>query len=128
MPGGNGTGPLGQGPMTGRGLGYCAGYGAPGFTTNGRLGLGLGFRGGFGLRYPYRYSWFGRGWGYRGYYSTYGAPAANPYYSYPYKYGKGVTTDEVEALKDTLSQVSNVLGEISRRIAELEKNKSESST
>jgi hypothetical protein len=23
MPGGNGTGPLGQGSMTGRGLGYC---------------------------------------------------------------------------------------------------------
>ena len=23
MPGGNGTGPLGLGPMTGRGMGYC---------------------------------------------------------------------------------------------------------
>ena len=23
MPAGNGTGPLGQGPMTGRGMGYC---------------------------------------------------------------------------------------------------------
>ena len=23
MPKGNGTGPLGQGPMTGRGMGYC---------------------------------------------------------------------------------------------------------
>ena len=23
MPGGNGTGPLGQGPMTGHGMGYC---------------------------------------------------------------------------------------------------------
>jgi len=34
MPGQNGTGPLGQGPLTGRGLGPC--------------GRGLGFRRGFG--------------------------------------------------------------------------------
>ena len=26
MPFGDGTGPLGLGPMTGRGAGYCAGY------------------------------------------------------------------------------------------------------
>lgn len=26
MPGGDRTGPLGMGPMTGRGLGYCAGF------------------------------------------------------------------------------------------------------
>lgn len=25
MPGGDGTGPAGLGPMTGRGMGYCAG-------------------------------------------------------------------------------------------------------
>ena len=126
MPGGNGTGPLGQGSMTGRGLGYCAGYGAPGFATNGRFGLGLGFRGGFGWRYPYGYPWFGRDRWYRGYYPTYGAPAANPYYSYPYNYDEGITTEEVEALKGTLSQASNMLEEISRRIAELEKNKPKS--
>ena len=34
MPGGDGTGPMGQGPLTGRGLGPC--------------GRGLGFRRGFG--------------------------------------------------------------------------------
>ena len=27
MPGGDRTGPLGQGPMTGRGAGYCGGFG-----------------------------------------------------------------------------------------------------
>jgi len=26
MPGGDGTGPWGRGPMTGRGFGYCGGY------------------------------------------------------------------------------------------------------
>jgi hypothetical protein len=38
MPGGDGTGPLGMGPMTGRALGRCAGFGR---------GLGGGLGGGF---------------------------------------------------------------------------------
>ena len=29
MPRGDGTGPAGLGPMTGRSAGYCAGYGVP---------------------------------------------------------------------------------------------------
>jgi len=33
MPFGDGTGPMGMGPMTGRGFGYCAGYPAPGFAN-----------------------------------------------------------------------------------------------
>ena len=33
MPGGDGTGPMGLGPMTGRAAGYCAGYPAPGFMN-----------------------------------------------------------------------------------------------
>ena len=33
MPRGDGTGPAGLGPMTGRGLGYCAGYSRPGYAT-----------------------------------------------------------------------------------------------
>ena len=37
MPQGDGTGPAGQGPMTGRGMGYCAGYDVP------RFGRGRGF-------------------------------------------------------------------------------------
>jgi len=39
MPGGDGTGPLGYGPLTGRGLGPC----------------GLGMRRGFGRGFGYRY-------------------------------------------------------------------------
>jgi len=31
MPRGDGTGPMGLGPMTGRGAGFCAGFPAPGF-------------------------------------------------------------------------------------------------
>jgi len=33
MPGGDRTGPMGMGPMTGRAAGYCAGAAAPGFVS-----------------------------------------------------------------------------------------------
>lgn len=33
MPFGDGTGPMGRGPMTGRGAGFCAGAGRPGFAN-----------------------------------------------------------------------------------------------
>ena len=33
MPRGNGTGPRSQGPMTGRGMGYCTGYSRPEFSN-----------------------------------------------------------------------------------------------
>ena len=44
MPGGDGTGPMGMGPMTGRAAGYCAGYPMPGFM-NAIPGRGIGGRG-----------------------------------------------------------------------------------
>lgn len=47
MPGRDGTGPMGAGAMTGRGMGLCAG-GVPGYGTGRGLGLGLGWRRGFG--------------------------------------------------------------------------------
>ena len=57
MPGGDGTGPLGQGPRTGRALGYCAGYPMPGFMNPG-FGFGRGFRRfggrGFGIGFGWR--------------------------------------------------------------------------
>jgi len=42
MPRGSRTGPLGRGPRTGRGLGYCAGFPSPGFETP-RFGRGFGY-------------------------------------------------------------------------------------
>ncbi|MGV9171298.1 MAG: DUF5320 domain-containing protein [Promethearchaeia archaeon] len=41
MPRGDQTGPNGQGPMTGRGLGLCSGSNTPGFMKN----QGVGFTG-----------------------------------------------------------------------------------
>ena len=53
MPGGDGTGPAGMGPMTGRAAGFCAGYPVPGFMNP--------IPGGFGGR---GFGWGrGRGWG-----------------------------------------------------------------
>ncbi len=48
MPRGDKTGPAGQGPRTGRGLGYCSGFDAPGFMQPG-FGRGMGYGRGMGL-------------------------------------------------------------------------------
>lgn len=63
MPFGDRTGPEGRGPLTGRGMGLCAGYDAPGYANTGfgfRRGMGRGFfsRGrGFGRGFRARWFW-----------------------------------------------------------------------
>ncbi len=58
MPRGNGMGPMGMGPKTGRAAGFCAGNGQPGFANSGAgRGCGLGRGRGMG----------GQGRGGRGY-------------------------------------------------------------
>jgi len=49
MPRVDGTGPSGQGPLTGRGMGYCAGFTTPGFMNPG-FGRGFGRGRGFAFR------------------------------------------------------------------------------
>lgn len=86
MPLGDRTGPWGLGPMTGRAMGYCAGYPVPGFMNPGPWfgpGFGRGFGRGFG---------FGRGRGWRrgGFSPLWGSPYPwmMPYaYPFPYSYG-----------------------------------------
>ena len=41
MPRGDGTGPMGGGPMSGRGMGTCAAYPNPGYASGG-FGCGKG--------------------------------------------------------------------------------------
>jgi len=64
MPRGDRTGPSGEGPTTGRGMGYCTGNDRPGFDDPrsnwgrgfGRRfqgGMGYGWRAGFGFRHGY---------------------------------------------------------------------------
>ncbi len=58
MPGGDRTGPLGMGPATGRGAGFCRGYGTAGFASrsggSGSVGRGFG-RGGYGRGWRNRF-------------------------------------------------------------------------
>jgi len=55
MPQGDRTGPAGQGAMTGRGMGFCAGFDSPGFMNNGfGRGMGRGFGRGRGRGFGWR--------------------------------------------------------------------------
>lgn len=58
MPGRDGTGPMGQGPMTGRGLGMCKGTYAPKFSLYPARSFRLGrrWRQGLGFRRTYFYT------------------------------------------------------------------------
>lgn len=71
MPRGDNTGPMGQGPMTGRAAGFCAGYNVPGYVNTapaGRGGFGHGFGRGAGRGFGRA---AGRGFG-RGYNEGFG--------------------------------------------------------
>jgi len=119
MPGGDGTGPAGMGPMTGRAAGYCAGYPVPGYMnpTVPRMGMGWGFR---------------RGWRAAGY-APYGAawpttpPAVAPGVQ-PFApgvqpgFGYGMTQEqETEVLKNQAQMLGQQLEQINKRLEELEK-------
>jgi len=115
MPRGDGTGPMGMGPMTGRATGYCAGYPVPGYANP----------------IPGRRSWFGRGGG-RGrrhwYYAT-GLPGwARTAYDYPafggqvFPYGPELTAkEEMDMLKDQAQALKQQLKDIQSHISTLEK-------
>ena len=109
MPRGDGTGPGGMGPMTGRAAGYCAGYSVPGFMNpvggRGFGGWGRG-RGGGG----------GRGWG-RGS-QMMGAPGWGVNYAgVP---PQPMPAQELEALKNQAAYMKNSLDEINERMKEVE--------
>jgi len=61
MPRGDGTGPMGAGAMTGRGLGPCAGGDRLGYGPGYGAGFGYGCRRGFGSRFG---GFFGLGRGF----------------------------------------------------------------
>lgn len=129
MPGGDRTGPAGLGPMTGRGAGYCAGYGMPGYA-NPYGGRGFWGRGWFGRG-------GGRGWrnwrygaGYMGAWPVYGMPYAGAagYPYYPYGAGTGMAPqDEMEMLKAQSETLRSQLDQIQERMTALEQAQSEAS-
>ena len=122
MPGGDRTGPRGLGSMTGRGLGYCAGYDAPGYTMGSGMGLGRGWGRGRGVGYGRGFG-YGRGLGYR-------APIYSPVYT-PYPSGiiPQITPEnqltmlkqEKDYLDSEMNGIKSALDDISKRIEDLEK-------
>jgi hypothetical protein len=128
MPFGNRTGPQGLGPMTGRGMGFCAGYPAPGYANPipgrgfGRGGGGRGWGRGFGRGYGWGRG-FGRGFGWGpGWGPPYGplAPGYGPAYAPSYR-----PEDEVTALKDQAKYFEEALQDIKKRIEENESSAEE---
>ena len=121
MPGGDRTGPMGMGPMTGRAAGFCAGYPAPGFMNpvpgRGCWGWGRG-GGGRGHRHWF-YATGLTGWqraahGYPAYGTPYGAPYAAPH-------APAMTSEqEVEVLKSQAEYLEDSLEGIRKRLDELE--------
>ncbi len=110
MPGGDGTGPRGMGPMTGRGAGFCAGYSTGGYanTVFGRyVGFGFGRARGCGLGRG-----FGRG---LGWYEAF----ADGYYGNQYL--REITPkQEAEALKKQAKVMQDEINAINEHIKELE--------
>lgn len=120
MPRFDGTGPMGAGPMTGGGWGYCNPSGR--YVGASRYGLGRGFRGGFGPGGGRGARGYGRGLGWRGAY----APAAGGYrpaYASPYPI---TPDDEMAMLRDEANAIKNELDAINKRIEELESRPSAS--
>jgi hypothetical protein len=116
MPFGDRTGPAGLGPRTGRGAGYCGGFGVPGSSNRtgsyGFFGRGSG-RGGRGWR-----NWFfatgltgwqrGLGW-------PWGGPGA-----YVPEHAGPSREEELGVLKDQAGFFQRTLESIQRRIEALE--------
>jgi hypothetical protein len=123
MPYGDGTGPAGMGPMTGRAAGYCAGYSMPGFQNpvpgRGALGRRSGGRGGRGWRNMY-YATGLPGWARAGMdYPFYrGGVFQAPHYTLP---PETTPQQEAEFLKNQASIIQENLKNINERLKELEK-------
>ncbi|MFO7816503.1 MAG: DUF5320 domain-containing protein [Thermodesulfobacteriota bacterium] len=98
MPGFNGTGPMGQGPVTGRGMGRCTGAAAPGAAPGAGMGFGMGR--GFGR---------GRGGGFgRGFMPGY----------YP-EQGAGDPADEKSLIENQIKGLQNQLDILNKRLSEI---------
>ncbi|MCD4691142.1 DUF5320 domain-containing protein [bacterium] len=121
MPRGDRRGPDGMGPMTGRGMGYCAGFDAPGFVRP--SGRGGGYGGGYGGGgYGYGGGRRGRGaggGGYgRGYGGGYGAGMAP--WGYPGVAPVAPPVDEASSLTAQAEYLEEALKDVRNRISALE--------
>jgi hypothetical protein len=130
MPRGDGTGPFGVGPRTGRGAGYCTGYDMAGYA-NPWSGRGYFCRGGNfecgGI------AGTGRGFGWRNWFNATGQPfwarGGQPAGNWPQdqvpQYGSSPLNKEteIEYLKHEASALENELRQIKDRLDNLTKEK-----
>ena len=127
MPGGDGTGPGGLGPMTGRAAGYCAGYPVPGFMNPipGRGFGGWGRGGGWGRRNRFYatgltgWQQAGMGWPAFGGPGPYVMPGAMPFAP------NMAPEQELDVLKGQEEYFADALEGIKKRIEELEFQRAE---
>lgn len=96
MPAGDGTGPAGTGPMTGRGAGFCAGYNTPGYISGGG-----GFGRGPGRGFRFRSSRAARGW--------------FPWFRQESGTEQQALSEELSALKEQMTQIEKRMEEIQSR-------------
>jgi hypothetical protein len=100
MPGGDRTGPRGEGPKTGWGLGDCAGENQPGYSGSRPTSwMGRGFRSG------------GRGRGWRNRFYDFGTSGQLPSQDF----------QDLDALKTQNQELQTTLQKISERLDKLEK-------
>ncbi len=109
MPGGDGTGPFGAGPMTGRGVGFCRGNDAPG-CPNGRGGV-RGMSGQPGIRPE------GRRRGFRRWFQG----SFLPGWMRPGSGADVSGTDDIDLLKRKSEYLERALAGVNARISELDK-------
>lgn len=116
MPGFDGTGPMGQGPRTGGGFGYCSPGSGPAAGT-GWVGRGAG-RGGAPWGGGRGRAWGGgRGWGWRAMMGGFGGYPV-PNWGAPPSTG-WTPQQELEALQAQAKAMEEDLQSIRQRIAEL---------
>ncbi len=122
MPGGDRTGPMGMGPRTGRGAGYCAGQGLPvGMNRGFRGGRGAGGQGGRGHRHMF-YATGLTGWQRAAANAPDLPPDATPSQEVP---PEVPPEEELQALKAQADAAAATLERIRQRIDELAPKTSE---
>ncbi len=123
MPRGDGTGPMGTGPMTGRRSGYCAGYDVPGYVNP---VFGKGF-----CR-SYLNTFWGQGFGWRNWFHATGLPfwarrnlqAGGVQTGAASTYGVPMNRDaEIEMLKAEAANLESVLKDINERLMKMSEAK-----
>jgi hypothetical protein len=111
--------------MTGRGAGFCAGYGVPGYLNPagglGAWGVGLGFGRGRGRGFRHMY-WATSLPGWQR--AALGFPAAYPHVA-PAPFVQPSSEQELAALRGQLKAMEQGTGQIQERIRELEREETE---